>query len=75
MFCAISVFWLVTAIMFITLVALCIAVPAALGLGFYQILKLFGYEFRRNISTNRLNTYYLMGSKFYLVNLYLEGWN
>ena len=39
MFCSISVFWLVTAIMFITLVALCIAVPAALGLGFYQIFK------------------------------------
>ena len=39
MFCSISVFWLVTAIVFITLVALCIAVPAALGLGFYQILK------------------------------------
>ena len=40
MFCSISVFWLVTAIMFITLVALCIAVPAALGLGFYELLKL-----------------------------------
>ena len=39
MFCSISVFWLVTAIMFITLVALYIAVPAALGLGFYQIFK------------------------------------
>ena len=40
MFCAICVFWLVTAIMFITLVALCVAIPAALGLGFYQLLKL-----------------------------------
>ena len=40
MFCSISVFWLVTAIMFITLVALCIAVPAALGLGFYELIKL-----------------------------------
>ena len=39
MFCSISVFWLVTAIMFITLVALYIAVPAALGLGIYQIFK------------------------------------
>ena len=39
MFCSMSVFWLVTAIMFITLVALCIAVPVALGLGFYQIFK------------------------------------
>ena len=39
MFCSMSVFWLVTAIMFITLVALCIAVPAALGLWFYQIFK------------------------------------
>ena len=39
MFCSISVFWLVTAIMFITLVALYIAVPAALGLGFYQSFK------------------------------------
>ena len=41
MFCSISVFWLVTAIMFITLVALYIAVPAALGLGFYQIYLSF----------------------------------
>ena len=39
MFCSMGVFWLVTAIMFITLVALCIAVPAALGAGFYQIFK------------------------------------
>ena len=36
MFCSISVFWLVTAIMFITLVA----VPAALGFGFYELIKL-----------------------------------
>ena len=41
MFCSISVFWLVTAIMFITLAALCVAIPAALGLGFYQIFKAF----------------------------------
>ena len=40
MLCAISVFWLVTAIMFITLVALYVAVPAALGLGFYELIKL-----------------------------------
>lgn len=40
MFCSISVFWLVTAIMFISLVALCVAIPAALGLGFYELLKL-----------------------------------
>ena len=40
MFCSISVFWLVTAIMFITLIALCIAVPVALGLGFYELIKL-----------------------------------
>ena len=40
MFCSISVFWLVTAIMFITVVALCVAVPAALGLGFYELIKL-----------------------------------
>ena len=40
MFCSISVFWLVTAIMFITLVALYIAVPAALGLGIYELIKL-----------------------------------
>ena len=39
MFFATSIFWLVTAIMFITLVALYIAVPAALGAGFYQIFK------------------------------------
>ena len=39
MFCSISVFWIVSAMMFLILVALCIAVPAALGLGFYQILK------------------------------------
>ena len=39
MFCSISVFWIVSAMMFITLVALCIAVPAALGAGFYQIFK------------------------------------
>ena len=36
MFCSISVFWLVTVIMFITLVALYVAIPAALGAGFYQ---------------------------------------
>ena len=41
MFCAISVFWLVTAIMFITVVALCVAIPAALGLGFYQMYLSF----------------------------------
>ena len=40
MFFATSIFWLVTAIMFITLVALCIAVPAALGLGIYELIKL-----------------------------------
>ena len=40
MFCSMSVFWLVTAIMFITLVALCIAVPAALGLRIYELIKL-----------------------------------
>ena len=40
MFCSISVFWLVTAIMFITLAALCVAIPAALGLGFYELIKL-----------------------------------
>ena len=40
MFCSISVFWLVTAIMFITLVAFCVAIPAALGLGFYELIKL-----------------------------------
>ena len=40
MFCSISVFWLVTVIMFITLVALCVAIPAALGLGFYELIKL-----------------------------------
>ena len=40
MFCSISVFWLVTAIMFITLVTLCVATPAALGLGFYELIKL-----------------------------------
>ena len=39
MFCSISVFWLVTAIMFITLVALYVAIPSALGAGFYQIFK------------------------------------
>ena len=39
MFCSISVFWLVTAIMFITLVTLYVAIPAALGAGFYQIFK------------------------------------
>ena len=39
MFCSMGVFWLVTAIMLITLVALCVAIPAALGLGFYQIFK------------------------------------
>ena len=41
MFFATSIFWLVTAIMLITLVALCIAVPAALGLGFYQMYLAF----------------------------------
>ena len=40
MFCSISVFWLVTAIMLITLVALYVAIPAALGLGFYELIKL-----------------------------------
>ena len=40
MFFATSIFWLVTAIMFITLAALCIAVPAALGLGIYELIKL-----------------------------------
>ena len=40
MFCSISVFWLVTAIMFITLVALFIAVSSALGAGFDQSIKL-----------------------------------
>ena len=39
MFCSVSVFWLVTAIMLITLVTLCVAIPAALGAGFYQIFK------------------------------------
>ena len=39
MFCSMGVFWLVTVIMFITSVALCVAIPAALGLGFYQIFK------------------------------------
>ena len=41
MFCSISAFWLVTVIMFITLVALCVAIPAALGLGIYQIYLSF----------------------------------
>ena len=40
MFFATSIFWLVTVIMFITLIALCIAVPAALGLGIYELIKL-----------------------------------
>ena len=40
MFCSISVFWLVTVIMFITLVALCVAIPTALGLGIYELIKL-----------------------------------
>ena len=40
MFFATSIFWLVTAIMFITLVALCVAIPAALGLGIYELIKL-----------------------------------
>ena len=40
MFCTMGVFWLVTAIMFITLVALCVAIPAALGLGIYELIKL-----------------------------------
>ena len=40
MFCSISVFWLVTVIMFITSVALCVAIPAALGLGIYELIKL-----------------------------------
>ena len=39
MFYSISVSWILSAMMFITLVVLCIAVPAALGLGFYQIFK------------------------------------
>ena len=41
MFCSMGVFWLVTAIMLITSVALCVAVPAALGLGFYQMYLAF----------------------------------
>ena len=39
MFFATSIFWIVSAMMFLILVALYIAVPAALGAGFYQILK------------------------------------
>ena len=39
MFFATSIFWIVSAMMFLILVALCIAVPAALGAGFYQIFK------------------------------------
>ncbi len=39
MFFATSIFWIASAMMFLILVALCIAVPAALGAGFYQILK------------------------------------
>jgi len=34
-------FWLVTAIMFISLIVLCVAVPAALVLGFWQLFKMF----------------------------------
>ena len=40
MFCSMGVFWLVTAIMFLILVALCVAIPAALGLGIYELIKL-----------------------------------
>ena len=40
MFFATSIFWIVSAMMFITLVALCVAIPAALGLGFYELIKL-----------------------------------
>ena len=40
MFFATSIFWLVTAIMFIPLAALCVAIPAALGLGIYELIKL-----------------------------------
>jgi len=45
MFFATSIFWIVSAMMFITSVALCVAIPAALGLGFYQILKDLGLGF------------------------------